>query len=77
MAARWLWWLSLPALLVVGWIAGFAAFGPFTADFTAQHLAYRTLPPAAGAWAVLTLALCIGIQIARAKSARASARDRG
>ncbi len=62
---RWAWWLSLPAVLIVAWIGGFLALGPFTAEFTPQHLGYRVLPPATGLWGALTLALCVVVQAAR------------
>jgi hypothetical protein len=57
------WWISLPVILVVSWVIGYATYGPFTAEFTLQHLAYRTLPSACGIWAMLTLALCVVIAI--------------
>ncbi|UWF76842.1 MULTISPECIES: DUF4184 family protein [Microbacterium] len=57
--ARLGWWLALPAVLVVAWVAGLVALGPFTAEFTPQHLAYRVLPPACAVWGAATLALCI------------------
>lgn len=60
---RWVWWLSLPAALVLGWGIGLAVFGPFRAEWTAQHLAYRVLPPACAAWALLTLAMCVVLRI--------------
>lgn len=59
------WWISLPVILLVAWVAGFAALGPFTPDFTVQHLAYRVLPPACAVWGVLTLGLCAIIGAAR------------
>ncbi|MDR6867179.1 hypothetical protein J2Y69_001778 [Microbacterium resistens] len=58
---RMVWWLSLPLALVVGWLVGLAVYGAPDAEFTAQHLAYRVLPPACAVWAVLTLALCLGV----------------
>ncbi|MGO2050903.1 MAG: DUF4184 family protein [Microbacterium sp.] len=60
---RVVWWLSLPVILVAAWLIGYATFGPFTAGFTVQHLAYRVLPLACGIWAMLTLALCVVITI--------------
>lgn len=60
---RWGWMLSLPALLVAGWFLGLARLGPLTAEFTVQHLAYRTLPTAAGLWGVLTILLCIAVVV--------------
>ncbi|VXB68272.1 Cell wall anchor protein [Microbacterium sp. 8M] len=59
------WWLSLPAALVVAVVIGLAVYGPLTADFTAQHLAYRTLPAACGVWALLTLVLVVVLRIRR------------
>lgn len=53
------WWLSLPVILIAAWFIGYAALGPFTAEFTFRHLAYRALPQACGIWAMLTLALCV------------------
>lgn len=60
---RILWWLSLPVVLVVAVVIGYVRLGPITASFTVQHLAYATLPPACGIWAMLTLALCVGIAL--------------
>ncbi len=56
---RVVWSISLPVLLVAAWVIGYLTYGPFTAQFTLQHLAYRTLPSACGIWAMLTLALCV------------------
>lgn len=53
------WWISLPVILLVAWLIGYLAYGPFTAEFTLQHLAYRVLPAACGIWAMLTLVLCV------------------
>jgi Domain of unknown function (DUF4184) len=53
------WWLSLPVILIASWTIGYFVFGPFTEEFTIQHLAYRVLPQACGIWAMLTLALCV------------------
>jgi hypothetical protein len=58
-------WLSLPVILLVAWGVGMLVLGPFTADFTPRHLAYRALPPAAALWGAITLALCVFVQIAR------------
>ncbi|WP_194419997.1 DUF4184 family protein [Microbacterium abyssi] len=57
------WWLSLPVILVAAWVIGYLALGPFTEDFSFQHLAYRVLPLACGIWAMLTLALCVVLTI--------------
>jgi hypothetical protein len=62
---RWLWWLSLPALLVVALVVGYAVRGPLTAEFTLQHLAYQMLPPACAVWGVLTVVLCVVVQALR------------
>ncbi|MGO2747523.1 DUF4184 family protein [Microbacterium sp.] len=70
---RMLWWLSLPATLVIAWAIGYARLGPLTDDFTVQHLAYRTLPQACGIWAMLTLALCVILTIVRRQSPTAAA----
>lgn len=60
---RTTWWISLPVALIAAWVIGYFAYGPFTAEFTLQHLAYRVLPSACGIWAMLTLALCVVIAI--------------
>ena len=59
------WWLSLPGVLVVAWITGMVGFGPFTDEFTVQHLAYRVLPPACAVWGVLTAVLCVMVGVRR------------
>lgn len=64
---RWLWWLSLPAFLVAGWVIGLSIYGPLDDAFTVAHLAYRVLPPACALWGVLTLAVCVAVQARRAK----------
>lgn len=71
-AVRWLWWISLPAALVVAWIAGLATLGPLDAEFTAAHLAYRVLPPACALWGAMTLVLCVVVQRLRGGRARQS-----
>lgn len=58
-AVRVAWWLSLPIVLVAAWLLGLAAYGPLTASWTAQHLAYRVLPLACGLWGLATVALCL------------------
>lgn len=63
--ARWAWWLSLPVFLAAAWLVGLVAYGPLDSDFTAAHLGYRMLPPACALWGAVTLALAIGIQVAR------------
>ncbi|GAA3622651.1 hypothetical protein GCM10022200_01020 [Microbacterium awajiense] len=64
---RWTVWLSLPALLVGAAVWGLVAFGPFTADFTPAHLAYRMLPPACAAWGALVVVVCAVVQIVRSR----------
>jgi hypothetical protein len=61
------WWLSLPAILVVALLFGLARFRPLDADFTFQHLAYGVLPPACAVWGALTLVLCVVVQRLRAR----------
>jgi hypothetical protein len=58
---RWAWYLSLPVVLIAAWVLGLAVHGPLTETFTLQHLAYRTLPAAAGLWGAMTVLLCVGI----------------
>ncbi|MCP2637224.1 DUF4184 family protein [Microbacterium sp. HD4P20] len=62
-AVRWAWWLSLPLLLVVAWSWGLTVMGPLDAEFTVAHLAYRVLPSACAVWGVLTLGLCVSVQV--------------
>lgn len=64
-AVRVVWWISLPLALVVVAGLGLAAFGPFTAEFTPAHLAYRLFPPTVGAWAIATFALAVVVQVRR------------
>ncbi len=68
------WWSSLPVILVAAWVVGYLMLGPFTAEFTVQHLAYRTLPQACGIWAMLTLALCVALTILGRRSPTGAAR---
>ena len=74
---RWSWYVALPALLIGFWFFGLAQLGPFTDEFTVQHLAYRALPIAAGLWGALTFLLCVIIVIVRMRSTspEASARS--
>ena len=67
---RWAWWISLPVALLAAWAWGLAVFGPFDDEFTIQHLAYRVLPPTCAIWGVATVALCLGVQVRRHRSAR-------
>jgi hypothetical protein len=62
------WWVSLPVALVVAAAVGFATYGPLTSEWTAQHLAYRVLPPACAIWGAGTVVLCIVVQIVRRRS---------
>jgi len=59
------WWLSLPGILVIAWLIGLAAYGPLSPTWTAQHLAYRVLPPACAVWGAVTLALCVVVVVRR------------
>lgn len=69
-AVRVAWWVSLPAVLLLAWAAGFAVHGPLTGTFTAAHLAYRVLPPACAVWGALTLSLCVLVQVRRRRLRR-------
>ena len=71
------WWLSLPALLLGAWLWGMLALGPFTEQWTVQHLAYRVLPPAAAVFGALTLSLCVVAQLMRRASAKRDTAQRG
>lgn len=62
---RWAWWLSLPVILAIAWFTGLAARGPFTEAFTPQHLGYLVLPPACAVWGVITIVLCVMVQVLR------------
>ncbi|GAB3600823.1 DUF4184 family protein [Microbacterium tumbae] len=59
------WWVSLPGVLIAAWVLGALILGPFTAEFTVQHLAYRVLPPACALWGALTVVLCVVIGMRR------------
>ena len=69
-AVRWAWWLSLPALLAVAWLAGLAAFGPLDGEITVAHVAYHVLPPACAVWGAATLVLCVAVQLVRRRRVR-------
>lgn len=64
------WWLSLPSILITAWLVGFAAYGPFTEEFTVAHLGYRMLPPACAIWGGLTLVLCLALPLFRRRHQR-------
>jgi hypothetical protein len=64
----WAWLAALPALLIAACVIGLAVFGPLTAQFTPQHLAYRVLPPACAAWGACTAVLCVAVQLVRRRS---------
>lgn len=59
------WWVALPVVLIAAWALGLAAYGPLSAEWTAQHHAYRVLPPASAVWGVATLALCAVVVVMR------------
>ena len=65
------WWASLPVILAAAWGFGLLAYGPLTATWTAQHLAYRVLPPACAVWGVVTIALCVVVIARRSRVRRA------
>jgi len=74
---RWIpiaWMLALPAILTVAWCAGVAWRGPFTAEWTPQHLAYLMLPPACAIWGALTFALCVSVVVLRLRRPAGAAR---
>lgn len=62
-AVRLVWWVSLPIALVVAVVVGLVVHGPLDHEFTVQHLAYRTLPPACAVWAAGTLVLAVILQV--------------
>lgn len=70
-------WVSLPLVLVAGWLAGLAWYGPLTSEFTYAHLAYRVLPPTCAVWAALVVALCPIVQARRASIRSDQPRARG
>lgn len=61
----WVWIAALPVFLLIAVVYGFIVYGPLTDSWTPAHLAYRVLPPACAAWALLTLILCVGILVSR------------
>lgn len=72
-AVRIAWWVSAPVILVGALIVGLVAYGPLTATWTAQHLAYRVLPPAVAVWGALTALSCVAIAVTRARRSRRGA----
>ena len=44
-------------------MCGLAVYGPLDEEFTVAHLAYRVLPPACALWGVVTLVLCVAVQL--------------
>ena len=64
---RVVWWVSLPVILVIAWFVGLATWGPFTEEFTLQHLAYRVLPTGCAVWGALTVILCVAVGVRRAR----------
>ncbi len=61
---RWVsicWIAALPVCLIAATVWGFVVYGPLTTEWTPAHLAYRVLPPACAVWALLTVALCVGV----------------
>ncbi|WP_449408567.1 DUF4184 family protein [Microbacterium maritypicum] len=68
---RLAWWISLPVILVTACVIGVVAYGPFTEEFTVQHLAYRMLPPACALWGALTVVLCLAVPLFRRAHQRA------
>lgn len=69
---RLAWWISLPVILAAAIVFGYAALGPFDAEFTVQHLAYRVLPPACALWGAITLVLCLVLSLSRNPHQRGS-----
>ncbi|WAC68209.1 DUF4184 family protein [Microbacterium sp. SL75] len=67
-AARAAWWLSLPVALVGAALVALAVQGGFGADYTPTHLIYGVLTKVAAAWAALTLALAVVVQVRRARA---------
>lgn len=68
-ALRGAWWISLPLVLAAAWGWGLVTYGPLTSEWTPQHLAYRVLPAAAGAWAVASVVVAALIAIMRRRTA--------
>jgi hypothetical protein len=62
---RWSWWIALPVLLGSAWVIGYLRWGPFTGDFTPQHLGYRVLPIASAIWVGIGIILAIVVPVVR------------
>ncbi|MFC0674042.1 DUF4184 family protein [Brachybacterium hainanense] len=67
---RLAWWLSLPAFMVGAVVIRILVSGPPATPLEAYHLA-GVLPPACGAWAVLTLGLALVLRAPRRPAAAA------
>lgn len=66
---RWVWWLSLPAMLVFASI-NTAPAADFSEDF--EQFAYRVMPPVVAVWACMGIALalvCFLTQLGRGRPA--------
>lgn len=66
-AARWAWWLSLPVALIVASVVALGLNGGFDEEYTTTHLIYGVLTKVAAAWAAMTLALALFVQVRRAR----------
>jgi len=64
-AVRVVWWVSLPAALVLSAMIAAVVAGGFGPEFTVTHLVYGVLTRVAAAWAVATMVLAVSVQIAR------------
>lgn len=73
-AVRWVWWASLPLVLLIAWGMGLATLGPLTDTWRVEHIAYRVLPPACAVWGAATIALATLVQ-ARRRSLRRTGRS--
>ena len=72
---RWLWWFSMPAVLIGGLAVGLVFWGALSTSFTFAHLAYRILPPLCAMWGVATTSVAVAIQVARATNIRQHPRN--
>lgn len=64
---RVVWWVSLPAALLVASGAALLVAGPFDAEFTPTHLVYGVLTKVAAGWAIATLGLAVAVQVRRSR----------